>query len=468
MSTAKELAQAAKAAGNAAFSSGDYAAAVRHFTDAISHDPTDAIFFSNRSGAYASLSQPQQALDDAERCIQLNPAFIKGHSRKGQALFTLGRYADAKAAYEDGLKVDPANAALKESLDQVEVKLSAPSGGAGGGAGNPFGSMFGPDMWGKLMADPTTRAHLNDTDFRAKMNELQKNPSLFAAYSKDPKVGQALGVLLGLGPDMFRSMGNMGGMGAAGGARGAAPGSSGFEMEDDEDDDADADEIHAGHAHPHPPRSTASSGAGGAAEEKKEEKEPPSKPEAELTQEEKDKREAEKEKEAGNAAFKAKRFDEALEHYEKAAALDPTAIVYPNNASACYFEKKDYDRCIEMARKAIAIGQEAAGFYKDRYKDVAKAWSRIGNAYAAQKRWAEAIEAYEKSSVEVNDVKIRDALKKALAAKKKVEETRLHQPAEERGGEGQGQRAVPEGPVDRRHRALHGGAQAQPRQLQGW
>ena len=402
----KELAQAAKAKGNAAFSAGQYDAAVTHFTEAIQHDPTDAIFFSNRSGAYASLNQPQPALDDAERCLQLNPSFIKGYGRKGQALFSLGRYADAKAAYEEGLKVDPANAALKEGLEQVQSKLSSPPPSAA----NPFGSMFGPEMWGKLMADPTTRAHLNDPAFKAKMNELQRNPSRFGDYAKDPKVGQALGVLFGLGANAF---GNMGDLGKEGGA---------FNMEDVEDDE-EGEEIHAGRqppqARPTPPRPAA-------AEEKAEEKK--EKAESELTQEEKDKRAAEKEKEAGNAAFKAKHFDEAIAHYNKAAELDPTNIVYPNNAAACHYEKKEYDACIEQARKAIAIGQESAGWYKERYKDVAKAWSRIGNAYAAQKRWTEAIAAYEKSSVEDYNDKTKAALKKASEAKKKQEETEYLDP----------------------------------------
>ena len=58
--SAKELAQAAKAKGNAAFSAGKYDEAIKHFTEAISHDPTDAIFYSNRAGAFASLSHRSQ------------------------------------------------------------------------------------------------------------------------------------------------------------------------------------------------------------------------------------------------------------------------------------------------------------------------------------------------------------------------------------------------------------------------
>lgn len=53
-------AQAAKARGNEAFTKGDFQTAVKEFTVAIENDPTDAIFYSNRSGAYTSLKQYQE------------------------------------------------------------------------------------------------------------------------------------------------------------------------------------------------------------------------------------------------------------------------------------------------------------------------------------------------------------------------------------------------------------------------
>ena len=408
--SAKELAQAAKAKGNAAFSSGAYEEAVKQFSEAISHDPTDAIFFSNRSGAYASLSQPQQALDDAERCLQLNPQFVKGYSRKAQALFTLGRYADAKAAYEQGLQLDAGNASLREGLEQVEARLASPPPSSPPSGSNPFGAMFGPDMWTKLTADPVTRQHLSDPGFVANMNQLQRNPQLFGALARDEKVAQALGVLLGMGPDMLR-------MGAKG-AAGAGGGGPGMEFEDG-DEDEDEDDEHKDHAHAQQPQQrssppSASSSSSSSQHEQKQEHKAAAKdkPDSELTPEERSRREAEREKEQGNAAFKARKFDEAIAHYEKGAALDPTNIVFPNNISAAHYEAKQYEQCVQAAHRAIDIGREQMSAYKD----VAKAWSRIGNAFAAQKKWDEAIEAYEKSSVEDYNDKVRHTQPLSAAA----------------------------------------------------
>lgn len=65
--------------------------------------------------------------------------------------------------------------------------------------------------------------------------------------------------------------------------------------------------------------------------------------EEEVTEEEKEKRSkkeaAQKEKELGNTAYKARRFEEAIEHYNRAMELDDTDVSFLLNrykdCSAC-------------------------------------------------------------------------------------------------------------------------------------
>jgi len=64
--------------GNQAFKDGKYDEAVNFYTSAINLAPNDHILYSNRSGSYASLAKYQEALEDAEICISLNPNFAKG------------------------------------------------------------------------------------------------------------------------------------------------------------------------------------------------------------------------------------------------------------------------------------------------------------------------------------------------------------------------------------------------------
>nr|KYP67195.1 Heat shock protein STI [Cajanus cajan] len=65
------MADEAKAKGNAAFSSGDYAAAIRHFSDAIALAPTNHVLYSNRFAAHAFLQNYADALADAKKTVEL-------------------------------------------------------------------------------------------------------------------------------------------------------------------------------------------------------------------------------------------------------------------------------------------------------------------------------------------------------------------------------------------------------------
>jgi stress-induced-phosphoprotein 1 len=65
--------------GNQAFQAGNYEEAVSLFTQAIEINPHDHVFFSNRSGSYASLQKYEEALEDAAMCVALKPDWVKGY-----------------------------------------------------------------------------------------------------------------------------------------------------------------------------------------------------------------------------------------------------------------------------------------------------------------------------------------------------------------------------------------------------
>ncbi|CEM17824.1 unnamed protein product [Vitrella brassicaformis CCMP3155] len=115
----KSKAADAKSRGNAAFQRQDYTLAAECYTEAISHDPTDSVLYSNRSAAYASLNEFTKALQDADKCVQLKGDWAKGHGRRGFALFHLGRLLEAHLAYNKALQIEPGNASLQERLHSV-------------------------------------------------------------------------------------------------------------------------------------------------------------------------------------------------------------------------------------------------------------------------------------------------------------------------------------------------------------
>merc|ERR1719335_200222 len=134
MSVDKEKAQAAKGKGNTAFQAKDYQEAIKHFTEAISHDPNDHVFYSNRSACFASLEKYDKALEDGTKCVSLKPDWPKGYTRKGLAQFFLKQYDDAAETYKVGLKLAPEDATLKEGLQKaMDAKYDLPGSGAGSG-----------------------------------------------------------------------------------------------------------------------------------------------------------------------------------------------------------------------------------------------------------------------------------------------------------------------------------------------
>jgi stress-induced-phosphoprotein 1 len=65
----------AREAGNAFFKAGDFAGAVKSYSEAIKRDPADARGYNNRAAAYQKLAAFPEALKDAEEAIKIDPAF---------------------------------------------------------------------------------------------------------------------------------------------------------------------------------------------------------------------------------------------------------------------------------------------------------------------------------------------------------------------------------------------------------
>ena len=129
------LAAPLKAEGNAFFSSKQFEKAAESYTAALATNPVGEgahIFYSNRSACHAELdaggewvgNQGSKALHDAEMCLTLAPSFAKGYSRKSAALYQLGKYGEAEAAAEAGLRIDSASGALQSLLATAKVETA--------------------------------------------------------------------------------------------------------------------------------------------------------------------------------------------------------------------------------------------------------------------------------------------------------------------------------------------------------
>ncbi|CAM9290550.1 unnamed protein product [Ectocarpus sp. 12 AP-2014] len=110
-------AEAHKAAGNGFFKNGDYRNAIAKYSDAISADPNNHTYWSNRSASYAGLMEWEEAARDAAECIKVNKNFVKGYFRLATAKKNLN---ELDAAADRGLCVEPRNADLKKNLKEID------------------------------------------------------------------------------------------------------------------------------------------------------------------------------------------------------------------------------------------------------------------------------------------------------------------------------------------------------------
>ena len=56
--------------------------------------------YSNRAACYTKLGALPEGLKDANKCIELDPKFVKGYSRKGAIQFFMKEYDKALETYQ--------------------------------------------------------------------------------------------------------------------------------------------------------------------------------------------------------------------------------------------------------------------------------------------------------------------------------------------------------------------------------
>ncbi|RMZ57494.1 hypothetical protein APUTEX25_003737, partial [Auxenochlorella protothecoides] len=286
---------------------------------------------------------------------------------QGNAAFSAGKFVEAADLFSQAIAVDPGNHVLysnksaalaslskyDEALEAAEkvvaLKPDWPKGYSRLGAAH-FGlrafqaasDAYSKEVLGRLATNPTTRAFLGQPDFMQMLQEINRNPQAMSNYLTDNRLQQALQVGLGL---------NFGS--AEEGSATSTSAHAGFGPEPMEEPEGE-DEVAAA------------------------------------------RRAALAEKEAGNAAYKARDFDTAIAKYSRAIELDDSDVSFLSNRAAAYFEQGSYDECIADCDTAIARGREV----RADYKLMARAMARKGNALAKKGELEEAVAVYQKSLTE--------------------------------------------------------------------
>lgn len=382
-----------KAKGNAAFQGGKIEEAINWFTQAIEVDPSNHVLYSNRSAAYCSKGEAfDLALADAKKTVELEPNWPKGWGRVGAAHHGKKDFKSAIDAYKKGLEIEPDNdTCLKGVVDcgggprpsSGRSSMQAMGGGAGGE--NPFAKIFGPDVFAKIAMNPKLAPYLEEPDYVNMIKAMQTNPQSMNQFLQDQRVMQTFAALAGINMDM---------MGGKGG--------------DEEMPQA-----------PKPkPQSTSSSVS----------------PEEKEKKDREDRATAEKEK--GNAFYKKKEFEQALECYDSAIEIYPENILFHVNKAAVFIEQGRFDDCLAVCDVALAKGQEL----RTDSKIIAKVYARKASALYKMKDFDQCIAMYKSALLNHRTSDVLQKLNSVEKEKKDAEAAayqspELAQEAKEKGNE---------------------------------
>jgi len=79
----KAKAEALKQEGNSLMTAKKFDSAIEAYTQAITLDATNPVYYSNRAAAYSSKSDHISAISDANKAIEVDPRYSKGYHRLG-------------------------------------------------------------------------------------------------------------------------------------------------------------------------------------------------------------------------------------------------------------------------------------------------------------------------------------------------------------------------------------------------
>jgi len=169
-----------KEKGNDAFKKGDFASAVKFYTEAIKRNPDDAKLYSNRAACYTKLAAFDLGLKDCDKCLELDPKFIKGWLRKGKILQGMQDPSRAQTAYEKALEIDPNNSEAMDGYSQTRAAIYS----------NP------EEARKRAMEDPEVQAILRDPAMRLILEQMQTDPNALRDHLKNPDVAGKIQKLL--------------------------------------------------------------------------------------------------------------------------------------------------------------------------------------------------------------------------------------------------------------------------------
>merc|ERR1712130_37874 len=153
-----EIAEQEKLKGNDCFKKGEWANAVKFYSEAIKRNPKDAKIYSNRAACYTKLNAFDLTIKDCDTAIAMDPTFVKAYLRKANVLKAIGQ---AKNGYRD-----------------CTIRMQS----GGGGGKDP------EEVRRNAMNNPEVQQIMGDPAMRMILEQMQTDPQAVQEHLKNPAI----------------------------------------------------------------------------------------------------------------------------------------------------------------------------------------------------------------------------------------------------------------------------------------
>ncbi|KAG1054530.1 hypothetical protein G6F43_003466 [Rhizopus delemar] len=187
-----ELADKAREEGNTFFKEGKWPEAVERYTESIKRNDKDARPYSNRAACYLKLMAINEAEKDANRCIELDPTFVRGYIRKAAAQFVKKEYTESIDTLKLAQEHDKDGKCSREIQQQLAKAYSAMNPGANGNESQE-------EILKRAAQDPEVQRILSDPVMQQILQQMQEDPKAAQEHLKNPQVASNIRKLMSAG-----------------------------------------------------------------------------------------------------------------------------------------------------------------------------------------------------------------------------------------------------------------------------
>ncbi|OMJ08708.1 Heat shock protein sti1-like protein [Smittium culicis] len=186
-----DKANEARERGNILFKESKFPDAVKEYTESIKRNPKDPRCYSNRAACYTKLMALPEALKDVEKCIEIDPSFVKAYLRKAAIQFIKREYSESMETCNVALDMDTENKHTNEIQQQISKCYNAIQ--------QSSQSMTSEEALKRAQSDPEVQRIINDPSMQIILQQMQSDPKAIQEHMKNPTVARNLRKLMAAG-----------------------------------------------------------------------------------------------------------------------------------------------------------------------------------------------------------------------------------------------------------------------------